>query len=469
MKKLLGLMLSAIMLLTILPGLTVYGADIIAGGECGAQGDNLTWTLDSEGTLTISGTGDMADWDYEKSPYYEYWSSIQSVIIGSDVTSIGGSAFYNCYKLTVVNVPDSVTSIGYGAFAGCSSLTDVNIPDGVTSIGDHTFFWCENLTGVSIPDSVTAIGDYAFCYCIRLAEISLPSSVTTIGECAFLSCGRLTSVNIPGGVTSIGTAAFSACNSLTRIDVDEANPCYKSVDGVLFNKALTELIRFPACNSKTSYSIPGSVTTIGECAFNYCSNLTGVDIPAGVTTIGEGAFYCTGLTGVNIPSGVTSIGEEAFEFCTGLADVYYSGAEAQWNAISVENGNDCLLNATIHYSSAGPDSAISVLVNGEPIAFDVPPIIIDGTTMLPVRLALEPLGAEFVWNGEEQTVTINAAGRTIVLTVDSAAACVNGAAKAMDRPAMIIDGRTLIPIRFAAEELGYDVSWDGETRTVIIK
>lgn len=111
---------------------------------------------------------------------------------------------------------------------------------------------------------------------------------------------------------------------------------------------------------------------------------------------------------------------------------------------------------------------VSVIVNDNQIVFDVPPQIFDGTTMLPVRLALEPLGAEFDWNGEDQTITIRANGKIIVLTIGAENALVDGASKPLAKPAMLIDGRTLIPIRFVAEELDYAVDWDGDTRTVYI-
>lgn len=117
---------------------------------------------------------------------------------------------------------------------------------------------------------------------------------------------------------------------------------------------------------------------------------------------------------------------------------------------------------------AESSDAVNVTVGGNPISFDVPPQIIDGTTMLPVRLALEPLGAEFTWNERYQTVTIRANGKNIVLTIGAEIAVVDGEVSPLLKPAMIIDGRTLIPIRFVAEKLGYIVDWDNETRTVII-
>lgn len=120
-------------------------------------------------------------------------------------------------------------------------------------------------------------------------------------------------------------------------------------------------------------------------------------------------------------------------------------------------------------AAAGSNTAeVSVIVNDDRIAFDVPPQIFDGTTFLPVRLALEPLGAEFDWNGADQTITIRANGKIIVLTIGGESALVDGATKPLAKPAMLVDGRTLIPIRFVAEELNYVVDWDDGTKTVFI-
>ena len=130
-----------------------------------------------------------------------------------------------------------------------------------------------------------------------------------------------------------------------------------------------------------------------------------------------------------------------------------------------------LLTAAPGSASAAAGKApadVSVMVNGNPIAVDVPPQIFDGTTFLPVRLALEPLGAEFDWNGADQTITIRANGKIIVLTIGAEDALVDGAAKPLAKPAMLVEGRTLIPIRFVAEELDYAVDWDDGARTVLI-
>ena len=489
-KRLLSFVLAVLMIASLLPA-TALAAVIVASGTCGAEGNgsNLTWTLDREGVLTISGSGYMYDYGLYGAPWYgsrsrvksaviadgvtsigncafedctsltsvtipdsvtsigeyAFWncrsltsvtipdsvtsigshafsgcSSLISVTIPDSVTSIGGAAFLDCTSLTSVTIPDSVTSIGDNVFNGCTSLTSVTIPDSVTSIGKQAFMYCTSLTGVTIPDSVTSIGDsafsdcrsltsvtipgsvtstgaaafshctaltsvtildsvtsigsYAFYKCGSLTSVTIPDSVTSIGYSAFDSCTSLTSVTIPNSVTSIGVGAFTLCTSLTGIWVAEGNSHYSSdASGVLFNKDKTTLVQCPGafaaytipdsvtiigdsafshCTSLTSVTIPDSVTSIGNRAFADCTSLTSVTIPNSVTIIGDSAFSnCTSLTSVTIPDSVTSIGGSAFSHCDNLTDVYYTGTEIAWNKIKISNYNDALKNATIHYFS----------------------------------------------------------------------------------------------------------------------
>ncbi len=223
-----------------------------------------------------------------------------------------------------------VTSIGDFAFWGCSSLTSVTISEGVKTIGEGAFFGCSGLTSVTIPLSVTSIGDDAFSYCSSLTSFVVDSAnqhYTVMNKLLYsrdgktlIACpGGLTSVTIPSSVTSIGSYAFYGCSNL-KITVDSANPIYASLDGALFNKAMTELIRGPGATS--NYTIPSSVTEIGDAAFSGCYGLTSVTIPEGVKSIGDDAFYdCSGLTSVTIPSSVTSVGDWAFSWCSGLTSV----------------------------------------------------------------------------------------------------------------------------------------------------
>jgi hypothetical protein len=182
--------------------------------------DNLTWTLDADGTLNISGMGAMKDYGYDsnRNPVYKN-SNVKKVVIEDSVTSIGDYAFFNCSSLTSITIPDSVTSIGESAFYGCSSLTSITIPDGVTSIGNTAFSYCSSLTSITIPDSVTSIGDYAFRNCSSLTSITIPNSVTSIGNNTFRLCKSLTIITIPDSVTSIGESAFDNCKNLKTISL----------------------------------------------------------------------------------------------------------------------------------------------------------------------------------------------------------------------------------------------------------
>ena len=317
-KRVLSVFLVLCFVLTLLP--TAF-ADSSTSGACG---DNLTWTLDGDGTLTISGTGKMWDSDYYNDydvPWADFLASIEKVVISKGVTSIGNEAFKWCERLTSVTIPDSVTSIGEWAFYGCSSLTSVMIPHGVTSIGGAAFWGCSSLTSVTIGNSVTSIGEWAFSDCSSLTSVTIPDSVTSIGYCAFSGCSSLTSVTIGNGVTSINDS-FSGCVSLKNFTVSESNSAYSSKDGVLFNKNKTKLVAYPAGKTNTSYTIPNSVSEIKEWAFSDCSDLTNVTIPNSVSKISYGTFWgCSSLTSVTIPTSVKSIDGYAFEYCSSLTSV----------------------------------------------------------------------------------------------------------------------------------------------------
>ena len=218
-RKIVSVLLCALLLASLLP-VSAF-ADTIADGTCG---ENLTWTLDGDGTLTISGTGKMKDYypsnNDTTAPWGENRSLIKSVVISDGVTSIGYGAFYNCSSLTSVTIPDSVTSIGSGAFENCSSLTSVTIGNGVTSIGYSAFYRCSSLTSVTIPDSVTSIGNCAFDGCSSLTSVTMGNgvrSMTEIGERTFAYCYDLQRVSIPKNVTKIYHNAFSYCSKIAEI------------------------------------------------------------------------------------------------------------------------------------------------------------------------------------------------------------------------------------------------------------
>ena len=319
-----------------------------------------------------------------------FWlcSSLTNINIPNSITTIGEGAFARCNSLTSINIPNSVTTIGEGAFAWCKSLTSINIPNSVTTIGGRAFSGCESLTNINIPNSVTTIGEGAFRGCNSLTSINISNSVTTIGEGAFRGCESLTNINIPNSVTTIGEGAFKDCNSLISINIPNSvtiiencafedcesltsitipssvvtiigNPfclwhgnlyneskAFIYEDHVLFNRNKTTLIAYRA--KETSYTIPNSVTTIGEHAFSDCDSLTSINIPNSVTTIGEGAFIsCNSLTSINIPNSVTTIGNGAFAWCHFLTSINIPNS-----ATTIEDGAFwCCINLPSHIKS----------------------------------------------------------------------------------------------------------------------
>ena len=201
-------------------GIMASAADVtvVKSGSCGAEGDNVTYTLNREGTLIISGSGEMKDY----SSWYGFHNdNIKKTIIKDGVTSIGDYAFYNCTGLTSITIPDSVASIGEYAFYDCTGLTSITIPDSVASIGEYAFYDCKGLTNITIPYSVTSIGKYAFYGCTGLTSITIGNGVISIGDSAFEGCTGLTSITIPNSVTEMGSGAFYGCKNLQSVLISE--------------------------------------------------------------------------------------------------------------------------------------------------------------------------------------------------------------------------------------------------------
>ena len=333
-KKILCLLLALLVINLSIPHVA-WATKSIDSGYCGAEvdGKNVQWNLDSEGTLTISGSGRIKDYSYPNTtPWYGHIENIKSVIIESGVTYIGYNVFPNCTSLESITIPKGVTSIGYNAFENCTSLKSVTIPEGVNSIIDEAFQNCTSLTSVTIPKSVNYFGGKVFYNTPWLekkqnenplvvvnkilidgkkasGEVSIPENVTYIGKKAFEGCDNLTSVTIPKGVTSIGAYAFWDCSNLQSVTIPE-------------NVTKIESRAFAGCRKLTSAIIPSSVTSIGYDAFQYCTSLESVTIPAGVEVIDVGTFNgCTSLKSVTIPETVTFIGHVAFGGCTSLTSV----------------------------------------------------------------------------------------------------------------------------------------------------
>ena len=409
-------------------GITINGSSVVTENNYDVKkySQGLVYTLsEDETSYIVSGIGDCSDTEiiipsvYKQKPvvalgdfsFYEC-DSFTNIIIPDSVVYIGEAAFSGCESLISVIIPNSVTEIGPEAFGGCYSLRDITISNKLTTISDLAFSSCGSLKSIAIPDSVTTInrsafaecgslesvtignsvttiGSSAFNYCSSLNNIVIPNSVTSIGDYAFSYCEALENIVIPNNVTSIGKIVFEGCKSLTSLTLpfigeDPLGEVGTSGLAFLFDEGCREIPSslktviitggdivsdgaFKSCYV-TNVVLPESATSIGNEAFYYCSDLTDVNIPNSLVSIDEYAFmYCNSLTHIIIPNSITTIKRYAFNSCKSLTDIYYKGTEAEWANIVIEDSNDSLVNATIHYNYTdnfiGVNKKIDAIIN----------------------------------------------------------------------------------------------------------
>lgn len=311
----------------------------------GMCGENLTWSLDKNGTLEISGIGNMTDYyredDYLEpensysignhyfngggTPWKEYASLVNEVLIDAGVTSISPLAFAECVNLTSITIPASVETIGLYAFFNCLQLNQIDVnPDNTCYKSDNGILFdktgevliqypCNRDGPYVIPDSVLQITEGAFDGCDKLSEISLPGQMTEIESRMFYGCDNLISVTIPEGVETIRSGAFSNCKALENV------------------------------------SLPSTLKQIEDSAFNTCTKLSTIRIPEGVTELGNDAFnQCFELTSVYLPTTLTRIGQRTFARCESVS-VYYAGSEENWSNVIIKDGNNDFLYAPVYF------------------------------------------------------------------------------------------------------------------------
>lgn len=304
-------------------------------------------------------------------PWRWCYEQIQTISIGSGITSISSSAFDGCVSASSVEIPDSVTSIGNSAFSQCSNLKSAALPKDVAIIEGSAFYGCADLASVNIPEKVTKINSFTFRGCRSLTSISIPADVTLIGDSAFSGCSGLEAVTIPGKVKTIGSQAFYNCTELKSAAIGESteeigansfdntaltnfrvpasvtripsNPCvggklekvtvdagnknFQSINNMIVELKDTvpyKVVCYP-CHGGTKAVVPNQVKEIGTRAFNQAV-VENVDLPGSLRSIGNYAFcYASELTAVDVPGNVTQIGEYAFQNCQSLGDVRLGG------------------------------------------------------------------------------------------------------------------------------------------------
>ena len=406
-KRLLSMLLVVCMLCSVLPMGLASASDMSPSGK---SGDGLTWevNLDS-GELVISGTGPMQDYDYERAPWYEYIQNIKTVRIMEGVTSVGSWAFEDMTEITEVVFSDTVETIGSLAFYGCESLGALNLKEGLKNIHSQAFdqsgvtvvylpasvefiesnafgscrnlqkfvvaegnpyYFTDNNGGLysreddmvslvqcpgsfegvyEILEGANQIWGWAFAGCTKLSDVVFPETVCSIDWYAFYGCTALTQLVLPASVSYIGHSFVDNCKALQKILVAEGSEYFcNDEEGVLFNKDMTELVRYP--NGRIGhYDIPEGVVTIGRAAFKTSRAITSVSIPETVESIQSNAFYeAYNLTAIKLPESLKEIGGSAFSQ-TAIKDIVipagveYLGAHALgygfWQKVVVLNPN----------------------------------------------------------------------------------------------------------------------------------
>ncbi|MBQ7005055.1 MAG: leucine-rich repeat domain-containing protein [Clostridia bacterium] len=382
-KRILSVLLAVLMVISVI-SLSAGATEIVANGTCG---ENLVWTLDSEGTLTITGTGDMEEFDHiSHVPWSHEKDTVKKVIINSGVTSITNNALEGMNELKYVSISETVAEMdtfnSRNPFKDCDKLEEIFvnsenpffksddgilynkdmtvlrvypsgkqgesfiIPESVTKTGDEAFYGCKNLKDVYIPDSVTQLSLGVFSACSELVSVRLPDGISYIDQCTFLNCAKLTNVNIPYSVECIGVSAFCGCESLKEIDIHSNITSIR--DGAFGGSGISTI------------TIDKNVEFIGSGAFGDCQSLIAIfadsdnlnfssvdgvlynkdktaliqypagntakhfEIPEGVTEIKGYAFTgCNNLSDVKFPSTLTTIGDYAFKGCNNLSDVKF--------------------------------------------------------------------------------------------------------------------------------------------------
>ena len=351
MKKIISLLLVAVMVVSMFAGLQINSSALGFSGQCGT---NAFWTYNSSNKeLTVSGYGLIDSYSF-------YNTDIVSVIIKSGITDIGDCAFKSCKNLTSVSIANSVEFIRYEAFYNCSELTAFNIGDVYTGVDEFVFDSCSAKAIAVTESALKTIENEAFCGCAKLSGFNIPSGVTTIGVSAFENCSSIKSIAIPDNVTNLPNSVFEKCDNLANVSFGAS---LQVIGHSTFKGTAIQHLNIPAgvtaignnafayCSKLVSVNILGNLSRLGNGAFANCADLSTVSILSPISKIERETFKeCCYLQSITIPASVTFIGDAAFYYCQSLTHVYYTGTKAQWGKIYIDYNNKSLLDATIHYN-----------------------------------------------------------------------------------------------------------------------
>ena len=391
----------------------------ITSAPSGSCGENVNWSL-NDGTLTISGTGDMTDYSAtgDPAPWSDYADEIYSIEIADGVTHIGTYAFRGC-TIDTIEFPASITSIGASAFADCTSLIEVSYAGSrsgweainITPEGNEYLLAAELICAVPDEGQITAAFDAAtgrltisgsgrmpqymiewnagYCasdapwsgYRDSIRSIVIESGVTSISRGAFAGCAQLAQVTLPDSVTDIGGTAFYGCASLTGIRIP---------DGIVSIHQET----FYGCSSLAQVSLPDGLLLIDSAAFSNCSSLTGVTFPASLTAIRNQAFEnCSSLSSIEFPEGLKSLGATAFAECGLTSVTTYGLIRIRHFFYADENGNH-LYHIDLPYGLTDLDTSAFY---GNPLPYDTPDFVLPSDLHVIEAEAFSGIDARYVW------------------------------------------------------------------------
>ncbi|MBQ9605259.1 MAG: leucine-rich repeat protein [Firmicutes bacterium] len=368
------------------------------------------------------------------------------------------------------------------AVSRTTKFISINIPaqiDGtaIKAIGERAFTDYDEIEAVTLPETIETIGKQAFWGADSFSRISLPNAVTTIGESAFESCDSLANVGFGSNLRTIGARSFKNCKAITTLALPD------SVESIGANA-------FEGCRALSTINLGKNISDIGNGAFKDCKALKSVVLPSGLTTLKTNTFDgCSALENVTLPNGLKTIENAVFNECGTLRKVYipatvktisktaFDGAENV--TIYCKNGSyaqqyaldkkiPVVTGEEIVTDETVPDH-INVIVNGEQIKFkNAQPVIIDSRTLVPMREIFEALGLVVDWDAETKTVTGKKGVTDVRLTIGSSKMYVDGKEQKLDVPAQIIDGSTMVPLRAISNSVGCKITWDQNTRTANI-
>ncbi len=427
--------------------------------------------------------------DLSRLIYYPRGKRDAAFQIPDSVREIAGGAFFGNPYLEEVVLPAGVASVGAENFTDCSALREIRPEEGNAAFtaqnGALYTSDCKTLIAVpagnsgafTVPEGTEKIAYGAFSGCSGLTELHLAETLTQIEAMAFAGCTGLRAITLPAALEQASAASFAGCSNLEAVYVEHSD-YFQTRDGILYSRDMIDLIFCPA-GKKGSIVLPDGVQNIANGAFDNCREMTALILPESVTALGRAFLNCENLEYISIPETISIIDYCTFMGCTGLEWVYFPN-----NVVIIKDkvfagaspviycDEDSYAEMYAQDNGLPYQYMIRVELNGEPMLFDQPPVLVNDTTLVPLRAIFEALGAAVQWDGEQMTAQMGQ--QTAEVTVGGDIMYVTDAdgtenAVRLDAPAQLINDRVLAPLRAVSEAFGADVQWDEKTKTILIE